>query len=198
MAAFIEDNFNSYDDGAISGQGIWTKHGGTGNCDVQSTIALEGKALKFDGQYYLKIGSNQTAVTTGRQTFYVYPTYTNESFTYYVVSDVFPNGDYLYICGLDNVGKFWWYNNTTITTGDDYTQNAWNCIEYEWRADKKVRERINTGNWSDWHDAQNARDVGTGRTLYIENTGSVAYLDYINEDPYPITKIGPFPTHFRT
>ena len=67
MATLFTDNFNSYNDGDLNGQGSWS---GDTDFDVQSIITVEGKAVKIVGTGIESISKTGTQLSEGRITVY--------------------------------------------------------------------------------------------------------------------------------
>ena len=73
MAAMFTDNFDSYTDGDLTGQGTWS---GNVLADVQGTVVQQGaKAIKFttaagSGQTNLITATHSPTLTSGTQNFY--------------------------------------------------------------------------------------------------------------------------------
>lgn len=197
MATIVTDNFNSYTDGDINGQGSWTANG---NFDVQGAITKEGnKAIKANdvapvqSTYCTKIGTLQSAGTQG----------------VYVMRDA-ANGwfDVQFIEGATTatVISFNTFNNITLRTVgavdtviQAYAQRTWYWVELEWRgtgATSEVRVKINDSAWSIWYEPNNDWTAGLD-TFEIYNqsqTSGVSYFDYVAENPLPF-KIENFTTY---
>jgi hypothetical protein len=180
----LTDDFNSYTDGDLNGQGSWI---GDVNFDIQGTTVKEGaKAVVIGTGADTVIKKTGTTLGDGRITFYVYPTTANDEF----------------MVGLyEGASWAYWYTFAT-EMGDDtisfyasgdhhqisgnYTENAWNECEIEWRgSDHTARARINRGTWTDWYAGVSAWTALD--TVSLETGGNHigynTYFDYIAEDP---------------
>jgi len=182
MATIFEDNFNSYNDGDLNGQGSWS---GNSTFKIQGTTVKEGtKAVYWDGSVAdATIHKTGTTVADGRITFYLRAGQTNKRGLVYIRE------------GTDN--KFWvgFYDDGYIkysgSSGDTnfgtYSANQWYEFEVEWRSsDKKFRLRVNGGTWTDWFlpfyggFSSGVNDF----LLHTQNPAGEIWVDYIAEEPY--------------
>lgn len=181
MANIFEDNFNSYNNGDLNGQGSWD---GNVAYDVQETIVKEGtKAVKFIGsgssEYIKKYGTQLAAGTIGC---YIRTSATNASWRINLWEDVV-QADFIYFSG----GNILSYKCGTLKTS--YSVDTWYWVEWEWRTspDKKVRARLDDGAWTNWFDPWNSWTTGPNGIRFISDenpSGVEVYFDYIAENPY--------------
>jgi hypothetical protein len=192
MANIFEDDFNSYNNGDLNGQGSWIADA---VYDVQDSTVYEGaKAIQINctgtDNYCRKTGTGQA---DGRISFYMRAS--NVTSTYDVIM--------LRTTAGAEVTRLRWLGATiAIQLNLAYTAltttaaaNTWYLIEWEWRsADGKHRARIDGGAYTDWGSPNAA---GTPGQWYINNYSSPSthtfYLDYIAENPYspPATATNP-------
>ena len=191
-ATIFTDNFNSYTDGDLAGQGSWINHYNGLAFDIQGTTVKEGaKAVKIYGhdtdQYVKKTG---TLLAAGKTTIYIRKNdvgamrialaeaatgikvylryYTDENIQYYTTA----------------------WNNIGV-----YAIDTWHCIEIEWQStpSQQVRCRVDGGTWTDWLSPYATWTDGLD-TIYLgteaaDGGGATGdgYFDYIAENPLPIT-----------
>lgn len=160
LVPLIEDNFNSYNNGSIIGQGGWESYNAGEYFLVQDTMTFEGsKALyNYDGGDCI-IGKKGALLTDGRQAVYV--RLGNSSWNGYaqvrISKDLWaspghnqnrsfiavnfnPNGQVAY---YDHVAQV----SHTFAT---YNYNEWTLLETEWQSNATARYRINSGTWTNW------------------------------------------------
>lgn len=149
MATLLKDNFNSYDDNPLDGQGSWVSDE---NFDIQAATVYEGaKAVKIkagatSGNQAYKLA---TGVTTGSQSFAFRSAGTDSNLKIELLGNAAGVGVYVIIT---TTGKIQYYT-TGFSTGDiqNYSANTWYVVDVEWRvSDKKARYRVNAGDWTDW------------------------------------------------
>lgn len=155
----VVENFNSYGNGLIVGQGGWfdREHGET--FSVESVVTYEGaKALGSANQTGLGI-ITKTGVSfaDGYQSFYFYPEQHSTwgsplSFQLGVYQDSW-DGTARAAMDFRSDGHAY---HTDATTGPfvefgTFADNVWNLAEIEWRAsDKSARYQIDNEGWSEW------------------------------------------------
>jgi hypothetical protein len=192
MSSIIEEDFNSYDDGDLNGQGDWS---GSSDFDVQGDVVKEGaKAVEFTAQstpaVIFKTGTTTTDGKIG---------------VYLRVDEAYPGGSAMvYIRGgATIVGAFGMRNNeirylgtssfTTLVT--DYTLGQWYFVQMEWRSsDDKMRFRVDDGTWTDWENKCDNTAADPDRVDLIIETGglgssAVAYFDYISESAFELPEV---------
>jgi len=183
----FSDDFNSYNDGDLAGQGGWTRHSGTGLVSVQGTTVYEGakavqqKKVTNNDEVYKKTG---TLRASGRVSFYMQGP--GDSYHNFQLCE---GASQRVIVGMVGVSNDFKYLSATPAwvAFDTYTVNTWVLVEIEWQgtgASSEVRYRINEGNWTNWlapyKDWTSGLDtvwIGTSATTY-------GYYDHIAEDPY--------------
>lgn len=179
----LTDDFNSYTDGNLNGQGWWT---GSTQFQVQEIIAKEGKAISGTGHasVIIKIG---TAQASGKMGCYLRSSVKNDG-----VSLVFTNPALtdLAVIELGSSGNIRARSTNWFDLLANYEVNTWYYCEAEWSSAQggKVRFRATKdgdipGNWSDW---KNTRNIGTCDRirLYRTNANGTGYWDYIAGEPY--------------
>lgn len=159
--AIINDNFNTYVNGSIIGQGGWTNYSNGDNFIIQSSTVNEGpKALYINSVADSVITKTGNSLTDGRQKIYIrtqdrtnWGQYPDGNVQVRVsqgqphVSNIFAavsfkkDGNVAY---YDPIGDV--YTNFAI-----YNDNEWVLLEIEWRSsDNTARYRINNGTWTAW------------------------------------------------
>lgn len=147
MATIFSDNFNSYTNGDLNGQGSWS---GSVAFDVQGTTTYEGaKAVQGDSNANIdKVG---TGVTPGSISVYIRSNKTTvqlglhlkEGANLKIFFDLMANGNIQY----RNPDSTW----TTVLAS--YAADTWYNLQIEWRnsgVDSEVRYRVDSGSWTAW------------------------------------------------
>lgn len=158
--AIVCDDFNSYTNGSVVGQGGWESDKDGHNFIVQDVVTNEGaKAIHASAladSVIVKAGNTRT---DGRQTFSV-RTENRSNWGFYVdgnaqfrVSKSTWGGSRFAAVSLRSDGHVAYYDPIAgaYLNFDTYNDNEWTLIEIEWRSsDAKVRFRVNSGTWTDW------------------------------------------------
>lgn len=155
--ALLTENFDSYNDGDLNGQGSWA---GDASFDIQGvTIKAGTKAVKnADQGGAITIQKTGTATATGSLQIYIR------------CSDVTTNqlNVKLYKGNTGtatnrNLNIRWLATNIAYETGSAFTNfktnaatNTWYLLQMEWQeSDGKARYQIDAEGWTDWFAMQN-------------------------------------------
>lgn len=195
----VEDNFNSYANGSIVGQGSWRNRATGDNFVVQGTAVFEGaKALYITGVSDSVIVQEGTNLTDGMQTFYVKTENRNTWAEYSRIdfrmlrggwdSGIFCDVALQWNGKVEYVGKDMLYH--TFTT---YSDNEWTKIDIEWRSvDISARYRANDELWTDWSLFSGGSsfagfdNVGIDFSLMGGSSSGGAYFDTVIPEPATI------------
>jgi len=144
--AAVNENFDSYTNGALNGQGGWS---GSINYTIQGSITQGGSAKAVKGSSEGEIDKDfSSPQTDGNQIFYFNASGTNgsdgteiqDANNWDVIARIVFNG------GNIRLGD--WNTGTILGT---YTVSNWYKVEAQWRiSDGYVKARINDGTWSSW------------------------------------------------
>jgi len=186
-ATIFEDDFNSYSDGDLNGQGSW---GGDTAFDVQGDVVKEGaKAVSGSGNVVTILKSG-TGRGTGRITIYLRSSVTTDEVFFSLVNI----GETAALAGANLLSDgriVGWLGGAEVYVEllASYNVDQWYCVEIEWRAsDKYVRFRLDGGNWTDWlANGSYSMAYAVKVRLYHNYTNGVGYWDYIAEEPAPVT-----------
>jgi len=183
----FEDNFNSYSDGDLTGQGDWLGLSPPyTSWKVQGIITNEGsKAIRCSNDvgnscWSVKSG-NQSE--TGRTTFYIYLRESAEKICGFIEGMFYEEGSNRLAFQIKDTGegcKFWVYDSIGWEIiGDVETFNEFFPVEFEWVYDtKKWRVKWENKNWSEWLSPE-------GDTWdYINKIILKNYISAIREDVY--------------
>jgi len=185
-ATILEDDFNSYNDGDLNGQGSWS---GSTNWDIQGVQTYEGiKAIECATGASM-ISKSGTGIDTGRINFYIFVESNagvgaefslKEGNNSIAEVGIGVADDFIHIKYLDDQAVW--------TDFDDFTLNDWNLVEVEWRiSDKKTRYRLNEGTWTDWvlpYDIFVSYIDKIQIYRYSGEATASVFIDYIAENPY--------------
>lgn len=193
--AIVEDNFNSYTNGSVVGQGGWESYSCGSNFIVQGATVLEGvKALYNNSSQDSVIGKMGDLLVDGRQTVYV-RTENRDDWNFSPSGNVQIRmtenlwsqqyGSFLFVSFYQDgsVG----YNGVVF---DTYNDNAWTLLEMEWRSsDATARCRVNNGTWTTWQSII-TYDSFTGFDYVgfnFDNRGGSGgvYFDALGANPIP-------------
>jgi len=139
----LTENFNSYTDGDLVGQGSWTAgEGGTANFDIQGSIVQEGaKAVINQTGANATVYKTFTTEETGEQEFYARP-------------DAGNLGMATLICVSDNT-------NVAITIGHTAeADSTWHKYNVQWDGRRvrgaggtgQYKVKVDDGAWGAWTD----------------------------------------------
>ncbi len=184
MATIFEDNFNSYTDGDLNGQGSWS---GDSNFQIQGTTTYEGaKAVYINNPGDVKnIEKTGNQESPGRITVYMRQGSTSvEGIIFYLFEG---------ISACTGVKFHSDGNIKALITGSQwitlqsYNSNQWYCVEIEWQGtglSSEVRFRVDKGTWTDWKEPFDYWSTGPNKVKFQACANTVdGYYDYIAENP---------------
>lgn len=187
MATVLTDNFNSYNDADLAGQGSWATDGGTiGDWDVQGTVVREGaKAViheDTDTARYYKAGTNQD---DGKQTCYFRRSQNSAGAIFMALSEG-AFGTQRIIMRVGDDGNIAYHDGAVYQTIQAYSADTWYAITVEWRSsDHNARYSINGGTYTAW-DTVFSNWVAGVDIFRIQSSslgaGDKDYVDYIAEN----------------
>jgi len=162
--AIVIDNFNTYADGSIVGQGSWTSYASGQNFVVQGATVFEGaKALYNNTVADSVITKSGNSLSDGKQAFYVrteerssWGSYPNGNAQVRVLKGQWGGAELRNFVAVSfksdgNIAYYDWLSDTYQDFAT-YNDNEWILLEIEWRSsDNTARYRINGGVWTDWH-----------------------------------------------
>ncbi|MCH8106547.1 MAG: peptidoglycan-binding protein [Proteobacteria bacterium] len=193
LPTLITDDFNSYSDGNIVGQGGWVSFVNGNNVQVQGVETFEGsKALhvnKVTDSIVTK--ATGTPLSDGRQTFYVrsdnrpnWGPYLNGNLQIRVSKGSWGSGGAFAAVTLDKNGDVSYFNPTADIYEKiaSYSDNEWTRIEIEWRStDNTARYSVNSGEWTSWKvfagSAAFTNFDNVGFEFFIPKGSGGAYFD---------------------
>lgn len=174
------DDFNSYSDGTLNGQGNWENEDDA-DFTIQGTTVKEGDKAVYGAQigYTDKTG---TPRLDGKLTVYIRNSVSDK----YGYLQLYEGTTRVGTFGLGNSGNIkYWDGGTSayVTLLSNYSTDVWYCIETEWReSDHKFRYRLDGGSWTDYKLGRATWTNGINKVkLSAEGTGP--YFDYIAKDP---------------
>lgn len=159
LMPIIEDDFNTYANGSIIGQGGWESYANGDSFVVQDVTVFEGaKALYNNSVGDNVIGKQGTLRADGRQAVYV-RTENRDNWEEYQDGNVqigmtkgLWNKIFL-LATFKRDGHVAYYDISTgaMQNFATYDDNVWTLLEMEWRSsDKTARYRVNSEIWTDW------------------------------------------------
>ena len=166
----LVDNFDSYSDGDLNGQGSWS---GSTDFDVQGTTVQAG--TKAGGiakpSASRDIYKTFTAQSAGKQVLYVYNTATNGYFSMQLMES---GGTYTSVFAFNTGGYFQILDNTaTWNNIQTYAADTWYKVQLEWKDETGhtyCRVIIDDGTPSSWY--QSYLDQTTGSNKFNFNKGN--------------------------
>ena len=198
----VEDNFNTYANGSIVGQGNWESYVNGNTFVVQNTTVLEGaKALYSNASGDSVVGKKGTMLLDGRQVVYV-RTENRDSWGFYldgnaqvrISKDLWGSpghGQYRSNISISfkKDGHVAYQTNSGFQDFATYDDNVWTLLEMEWRSsDKTARYRANSETWTNWEpiirsDLFDGFDY-VGFDFQYGDSGGV-YFDTLGLNPIP-------------
>lgn len=182
-ATIFEDNFNSYTDGDLNGQGGWVYEDISAKTwYVEGTTVYEGTkaTAESSGYNYLKDG---TLTNDGRITVYLRWSSVATGGPYFTLYEG-TAGRIATALSQTGAGKFDYYSAGWKNIGD-VSADTWYCLEIEWRSsDHKVRYKLDGGAWTNWVAPWVSWTNGLSRVRISGAVGRTSYVDYIAENPY--------------
>lgn len=175
--AIIIDNFNSYTDGSIDGQGSWNSYANGQNFVIQGATVFEGmKALYNNTVGDSVIMKSGNPISDGKQSFHIrtenrnnYGSYPNGNVQIRLLKGSWGGSAELrnfVAVSFKSDGNVAYYDGTYQNFAT-YNDNEWTLLEIEWRSsDKTARYKINNGAWTDWHVIS-----GSGTFTDFDNVG---------------------------
>ena len=187
MGIILTENFDSYSDGDLNGQGSWS---GNTIFDIQGTVYIGTKAVKGVSSGGAQIEKLITQRSSGIISFKLRinndgagtingPVFAlKEGANYITSSSLWSGGTHGYI-----------YGNTFSGGGgviqDGWYKDTWYTIDVEWRSspDKKVRFRVDGGAWTSWFAPGTEWTTGPDR-IELYAAGSSTNEQYWDEISY--------------
>lgn len=199
----VEDNFNSYSDGSIVGQGDWKGYRNGNNFLVQGGTVFEGsKALYVGSSLESVIGKQASISRAGTQTFYIKTENRNSwasggyaSVELHRGTWIPPQGGFLeefVSIMFKKDGRVFEYDSQDIAIAT-FQDNVWNSVEVEWYTPYSwdqgmARYQINGGGWTNWRNFYGSSSWQgfdyVGLCLYNGGSGGV-YFDALGAGPIP-------------
>ena len=176
MATIFEDDFNSYNDGDLNGQGDWA---GATEFDVQSAMVKEGaKAVEVSGVNKSIIKSGNS-LTEGKIVVYM----RQKEIGGITRFNLLEGANRVIIVKMES--SFVYHNGASYTSFGSWVADTWYCVQIEWRSvDKKVRYRIDEGDWTNWVIPWVEYTDGIDGVRLEGKSTKIGYFDYIAEEPY--------------
>lgn len=181
--AFI-DNFDSYNDGQLDGQGGWS-----GDSDfivgADYKYSNSGKGVKGSGGVY---GDTTIAHTTGskakgRLSFKCQPKATNKTFGIYLTSSGGVAGYYMF---TESGSVLYWNGSEYKEIKSSYSANQWYHCQIEWDADKgangEIRYKIDDEDWTAWDTPAVAFNTIEGAVMYMASPDSLGWFDDFEDE----------------
>ena len=195
----VSDNFNSYANGSIVGQGNWQEDKNGNNFVVQDATVFEGtKALYNNTSTDSVIGKQGDLLTDGRQIIYVRtkdrdswdPGIGDGSAQIRISKSLWGAGNQPWLAvTFRKDGNVTFYNGS-YTDFATYDDNAWTALAIEWRSDATARYQINGGTWTDWepfvtYGASFTGFENVGFDFYNPGGSGGVYFDALGANPIP-------------
>lgn len=160
----VEDDFNSYANGSIVGQGSWESYVNGDHFVVQGDTVFEGaKALHVSALADNVVTKQGTPRSDGRQAVYVRtenrsgwgPTPTLDGNAQFrVTKNSWAGGtDIFAAVSFKSDGNVAYYDPVAHVYSNfaTYNDNEWTLLEIEWRtSDNTARYQVNEETWTDW------------------------------------------------
>lgn len=162
FTGIVQDNFNSYTNGSIVGQGDWQSYSNGANFVVQGANVFEGAKALFNNSFGDSIVTKSGIPRSdGKQAIYVrtenrsnWGEYTDGNAQVRVSKNSWASGTGIFAAvSFKKDGNVAYYDpiSDVYQNFATYNDNEWTSLEIEWRSsDKMARYRVNNGTWTDW------------------------------------------------
>lgn len=189
MATLFTDDFNSYNDGDLNGQGDWV---GNASFDVQAVTVFEGAKAVSQQLAGVSVYKDASGIADGKVTVYMQLASSPGVGTQFGLLDTSNNWRITLGVGVGGAfttlsyfdGASW----ITIGSAGDFTADTWHSIEIEFEsAGHTARYTLDGGTPTDW-DSTHSEWTNIERFLVYRYSGTATanlYFDYIAEEPYP-------------
>lgn len=187
--AVVNDDFNSYNNGDLTGQGGWETYSAV-PFQVQGSVMYEGaKAISVDcNQANGGSQINFDATSTGAQVFYFRCSATSAKGNIFIFDSGSNQGVYVYI--NDTSGKLQYYDNSSAIDICSISADTWYRLEIAWRvSDNTVRFRVGSSeaapaNVQDWTEWDTTYGLSTANLSLLKlrhgNSSGTLYFDYLH------------------
>lgn len=197
MASIFDDNFNSYYNGDLAGQGSWaTYHPASANFDIQGTITKEGAKAVYNSTAADSVISKMGAARADGKTTVYFRTVTHASWgsssrysAIRIGKGVFGAGGEFAAIYLFDDGYIKYYDGSAFQNvhTTDWNDDQWYYVQIEWRtSDNKARYNFNGGTWTGWDTFFGSAGFtdfdNVGLNLYMTGGSGGIYFDHIAED----------------
>lgn len=197
--AIVEDNFNSYVNGSVVGQGGWESYANGNNFLVQEDIVFEGsKALYCNVSADSVIGKQGNLLINGRQIIYVKtenrdswdPGIGDGNVQIRISNSVWGTGIYATFRKDGNVTFYNW-SNQTYTNFATYDDETWTALAIEWCLNGTARYQVSGGTWTSWESFSNPSSfTGFDHVSFAFGnpggySGGGVYFDTLGSNPVP-------------
>lgn len=179
----LQDDFNSYSDGILNGQGGWWSRRNSNNVIVQENIVFEGvKAVKAITTGEIEKQGNQLA--SGVQGVYMRNTQIAGGEPYFGVRENQSMPGWLYFSGTDGHA----YGRTLSGWIDlgTFSYDIWVWVQIEWLTlpnSHVIRYKVGDNNWSAWFSPADDWNIGPDTVILNMGGNGEAYWDYISGSP---------------
>jgi len=177
----LVDNFDSYNNGDLNGQGSWS---GDAEWDVQGTVVQAGAKAIQCATHAKVIAKSFTAEGDGNQVFYGRSSAINAGATNHQFR--IQEGDTILAYILFNEtggGTMYLQDGDGSVSLGSWSAGSWVKVEVEWRtSDNTVRARINDGTWTAYRNTYAAfTNVDKISLSNADGTGSTFYVDSFSD-----------------
>jgi len=184
----LVDNFDSYNDGDLNGQGSWA---GNVAFDVQASVVQAGAKAVSCASDSVSIYKNFVSQAAGAQVYYMRST-ALERDTYVIFKEGTSNKVYTWLWSGD-IGFNTSAGNFNVKT--DAVINTWYKIRFEWRLNATVYEgrmSVDDGAFSDWKTLATTWTTGLDRISLEtgEQAAGTSYWDSFSDPNAPPPAVG--------
>ena len=181
----LNDNFDSYNNGDLNGQGNWS---GSALFDIQDSVVQQGAkagVIVGDGSLHV-IAKSFNPETEGIQTCYVRQAVNSENFDIILLEDT--TIDVIIRLQDDGNIAYWDGDLSAYTAIQSYNANQWYKFDIQVRkSDKKARYRVDNGTWTDWKTTRISYTTAINGLRIRKPAGGTAtcYFDNFFESKVP-------------
>ena len=169
--AQVTDNFDSYTDGDLNGQGSWS---GNTAWDIQGTTVQGGtKAITHVGGTASNVSKSMTSTAAGVQSFYFRVAGTADALMRFFLVESETNN----VLVKSNGGALYYFNGASYINWASISSNIWYKVDIQWdKATQKARYRLDNGTWTSYDNLYTNTVTGVNTVILGKGTNDTTAI----------------------